>query len=144
MINQFQRVRGEMMKKLSLLVMSVMVLSLALTACGGSKPVTIDVDMKEYEFIPSTIEVPAGAEVTVNLSNLGTVEHEMVIMVLGKEATVPFDDDDEPNIFWEHELEMGESESVVFTAPSEPGEYQIVCGIPSHIELGMVGTLIVK
>lgn len=131
------------MKKLLVLFLSVLVLSVALTACGP-KAVTIDVDMKEYSFTPSTIEVPAGAEVTVNLTNSGTVEHEMVIMVFGKEATVPFDDDDEGNIFWEHELEMGESESIVFTAPTEPGEYQMVCGIPTHIELGMVGTLIVK
>ena len=132
------------MKKFSVMVLFVMVLSMALSACGGSKKVTLDVDMNEYAFNPSTIEVPAGAEVTVNLSNSGTLEHEMVIMLMGKEATAPFDDDDEGNIFWEAELEAGKSETVTFTAPTEPGTYQLVCGTPAHLELGMVGTFIVK
>jgi len=131
------------MRKNFLIVILVLIAAALLTACG-TKNVTVDMDMKEYTFTPSTIEVPAGAEVTVNLSNSGTLTHEMVIMVLGKEVTVPFSDDDEPNIYWEHELEMGESEAIVFTAPSEPGEYQIVCGIPAHLEQGMVAKLIVK
>jgi uncharacterized cupredoxin-like copper-binding protein len=131
------------MKKGLLIVLFVLMTGALLTACGP-KSVTLTVDMKEYSFTPSTLEVPAGANVTLNLSNSGTLEHEMVIMIFEKEATVPFDDDDEPNIYWEHELEMGESEAIEFTAPSEPGEYQIVCGIPAHLEQGMVGTLIVK
>lgn len=124
-------------------VLLVLPLIIILTACGPQK-VTLNVDMKEYRFDPDVLEVPAGAEVTVNLSNSGTLEHEMVIMVLGKQATAPFDDDDEPNIYWEHELEAGQSAVVSFTAPSEAGEYQIVCGIPAHLEQGMVGKLIVK
>jgi plastocyanin len=124
---------------LMIFVFSVFVL----TACGSQK-VSINMDMKEYVFIPDTIEVPAGAEVTINLSNSGTLEHEMVIMVFGKEATAPFDEDDETNIYWEHELEAGDNEVVSFTAPSEPGEYQMVCGIPAHLEQGMVGKLIIK
>jgi plastocyanin len=131
------------MRKYVGLFFIMVLVSMVLSACGTNK-VTIDMDMKEYVFDPSTVEVPVNAEVTINLTNSGTLEHEMVIMVFGKEATVPFDDDDEANIFWEHELQMGESETVVFTAPSEPGEYQIVCGIPAHLELGMKGTLIVK
>lgn len=131
------------MKKGWLLIVLLILPVIVLSACGPKK-VNLDVDMKEYKFTPDVLEVPAGAEVTVNLSNSGTLEHEMVIMVLGKQATAPFDDDDEPNIYWEHELEAGQSAAVSFTAPSEPGEYQIVCGIPAHLEQGMVGKLIVK
>lgn len=131
------------MKKSLLFVLLVLLAGALLTACGP-KSTTVDIDMKEYTFTPSTIEVPAGATVSVNLSNSGTLEHEMVIMVFGKEATIPFDDDDEPNVYWEHELEVGESETIQFTAPTEPGEYQIVCGIPAHLEQGMIATLIVK
>jgi len=132
------------MKKFSVVFLFVLVLSMVLSACGGSKAVTLDVDMNEYAFIPSTLEVPAGAEVTINLSNSGTIEHELVIMKLGTEATIPFDDDDEGNVYWETELDAGKSEAVTFTAPSEPGTYQLVCGTPAHLELGMLGTLIVK
>ena len=131
------------MKKTVVFLMLMVVLAIALTGCGP-KTVTLDVEMKDFSFTPDTFEVPAGATVTMNLKNSGTVTHEYVIMVYGKDATPPFSDDDEPNIFWEHELDMGGSESVTFTAPTEPGEYHIVCGIPAHIEQGMVGTLTVK
>ena len=131
------------MKKSLLLGLCGLVIAVVLVGCGPKK-VTFDVDMKEYSFTPSTLEVPAGAEVTINLENTGTLEHDMVIMVAGKEATAPFNEDDQANIFWQHKLDMGASESVTFTAPTEAGEYQIVCGIPAHLEQGMVGTLIVK
>jgi len=116
---------------------------LVLTACG-SKAITVNVQMQEYKFTPDRVEVPAGAEVTLKLSNKGTLEHEFVIMMLNTQATTPFDADDEPNVYWEHELQPGQEESITFTAPSEPGEYQIVCGIPAHMEQGMKGALIVK
>jgi uncharacterized cupredoxin-like copper-binding protein len=131
------------MRKIFVLVCFGLLAGMFLTACGPKKT-TLNIEMKEYTFTPSTLEVPAGGEVTVNLKNTGTLEHEMVIMVLGTQATVPFDADDEGNVFWEAEVEMGQSASITFTAPTEPGEYQIVCGIPAHLELGMTGTLIVK
>ncbi len=131
------------MKKSLLMILTGLLIFMVLTACGAKK-YSFDVDMKEYSFTPSTLEVTAGAEVTINLENTGTLDHDMVIMVAGKEATAPFDTDDQANVFWQHKLAMGTSESVTFTAPTEPGEYQIVCGIPAHLEQGMVGKLIVK
>lgn len=114
-----------------------------LTACGGPQKIEADVDMTEFKFNPSSLTAPAGSEVTLNLSNSGTLEHEYVIMVLGKQATTPFDTDDEPNVYWEKELEKGASESVIFTAPTEPGTYQVVCGTAGHLEQGMQAELIV-
>ena len=68
----------------------------------------------------------------------------MAIMKLGTEATAPFAEDDQQNVYWEAKLNRGETETLTFTAPSVPGEYQIVCGTPGHLELGMKGLLIVK
>ncbi len=118
-------------------------MALALSACGP-KTATLNVELKDFSFTPNTFEVPAGATVTLNMTNTGTLQHEYVIMLFGKNATPPFSDDDETNIFWEHEVEKGASETVTFTAPKDPGTYEIVCGIPSHIEQGMVATLTVK
>jgi uncharacterized cupredoxin-like copper-binding protein len=132
------------MKKLATFILSVFVLSLALSACGGTKTATITVDMSDNTFNPATVEVPAGAEVTLNLSNSGTVEHEFVIMKLGTQVSQPFDDNDESNVYWEAELDAGESATVTFTAPSDAGTYELVCGTPGHLELGMLGSLIVK
>lgn len=121
----------------------VILAAMILTACGP-KSVTFDVEMKDFAFEPNTWEVPAGAKVTLNLNNTGTQEHEYVIMILGKDVTLPFSDDDEPNIYWEHEVLAGESAKVEFTAPTEPGVYNIVCGTAGHLEQGMEGTLTVK
>lgn len=135
------------MNKRAALIVLALALSLTLAACGGGQPsgasTNPKVEMSDFVFSPTELTVPAGAEITLELSNKGTVEHELVIMKQGTEATAPFDEDDEGNIYWEAELEAGESEAFTFTAPSEPGEYQIVCGIPGHLEAGMVGTLTV-
>ncbi|MEX0647040.1 MAG: plastocyanin/azurin family copper-binding protein [Balneolaceae bacterium] len=38
----------------------------------------------------------------------------------------------------------GESDTITFTVPDEPGEYVFVCSFPGHFQGGMVGTLIVS
>ncbi|MEJ5224889.1 MAG: cupredoxin domain-containing protein [Anaerolineales bacterium] len=134
------------MKKNLFLFALVLSLSLFLAACGGagsSADTSIKVDMVEFMFTPDTYTVPAGQEITIELKNSGAIEHEFVIMKFGTEVSQPFDDDDEPNIYWEHEVPAGQTETVTFTAPTEPGTYQVVCGIAGHMEAGMVGKLIV-
>ena len=131
------------MKKRLMMVFVLAIASLLLVSCG-SKSVSVNMEMTEFKFIPDTINVPAGSEVNLNLSNTGTLEHDMVIMVLGSEATAPFDANDEANIFWQQKVEPGDQATFTFTAPSDPGEYQIVCGIPAHLEQGMVAKMIVK
>lgn len=37
----------------------------------------------------------------------------------------------------------GESKSVTFTVPSEPGDYTYICSFPGHFAAGMKGTLTV-
>ena len=94
-------------------------------------------------FEPSEYAIPVGQEITLELSNNGAVEHEFVIMKFGTSVGDDFGDEDEDNIYWEAELEPGESGTFTFTAPSEPGEYQIVCGTEGHYVAGMVGSLVV-
>lgn len=103
----------------------------------------LKVEFSDFKFTPDKFTVPAGKEITIQVSNVGAVEHEFVIMKKGIEVSAPFNDDDEGNIFWEVELGIGGSETPTFTAPSEPGEYQISCGTPGHHEAGMIGKLIV-
>jgi uncharacterized cupredoxin-like copper-binding protein len=134
--------RSSKMKKVLILSGIVFLLSILLAACGPQK-VERDIEMTDFKFNPDTIEVPASTNVTLNLSNTGTLEHDYVIMILGKNASLPFDDDDKNNIYWEHKLEKGESVQLEFTAPSEPGEYQVVCATAGHLEQGMQGKLIV-
>jgi len=130
------------MKKifLSLVLIFVFVLS----ACGGGgAATTIDVVFTEFHFTPEVFRIPAGQEVTINAQNDGAVVHEFVIMKLGETIGTDFGDEDEGNIYWEVEAEPGKKVTATFTAPTEPGEYQIVCGTAGHFVAGMVGKLTV-
>ena len=118
-------------------------LAILLAGCGPKK-VTLSVDLTEFSFTPASWEIPAGSEVTITLVNKGSVEHEWVLMKKGYQVTIPFDADDEPQVFWEGEVDEGETMTFTFTAPTEPGEYQVVCGTPAHAEAGMLGLVTIK
>ena len=132
------------MKKYLMLAIVVLGLSLALTACGSNGPSTnLRVDMVEFMFEPSDYTIPAGQEITLELSNNGAVVHEFVIMKYGTEIGQDFGPEDEENIYWEAEVDPGSSNTFTFTAPSQPGEYQVVCGTEGHYLAGMVARLFV-
>ena len=126
------------------LVVAMILLALSLTACGSSNKVTLNVTATDTGYDSKTYTVPAGAEVTLNMTNTGAIEHEFAILKLGEHVTPPFGEKDESKILWELDgVAAGTTKSDTFTAPTEPGEYDVICGIPGHIELGMVATLIV-
>jgi uncharacterized cupredoxin-like copper-binding protein len=117
---------------------------LILSSCAAASPTTtIDVSMTDFQFTPNVFTVPAGQEITVNVANNGAVVHNFVIMKLGTEAGDAWDDEDIPNIYWEVEIQPGGDTSTTFTAPTQPGEYQVVCRTEGHIMSGMVAKLIV-
>ena len=126
------------------LIVAAVILSLTLVACGGGGPSTnIDVTMTDFQFQPNQFTVPAGQEISFSSSNNGAVVHNFVIMKLGTQAGDFFDEEDLPNVYWETELQPGSSTSTTFTAPSEPGEYEVVCRTEGHIMSGMVAKLTV-
>ena len=129
--------------KRTLIILSVL-LSLALTACGGGgASTTINVTMTDFQFQPNQFTIPAGQEITLNSMNNGAVVHNFVIMKLGTTAVDMFDEEDMPNVFWEVEIQPGGSTGTTFTAPTEPGEYQVVCRTEGHIASGMTAKLTV-
>jgi uncharacterized cupredoxin-like copper-binding protein len=135
------------MRKTTVLPILVLCLSLLLSACGGggqeSASTKIDVQLTEFMFQPTQFTVPAGEEITLDVANNGAILHNFVIMNLGTQVTMPFDEDDKANVYWEVALNPGGSTSTTFTAPSDPGEYQVVCSTAGHVEAGMIGKLTV-
>ena len=131
------------MKKTLLAVM--LIANLYLTACGAGGPTTeINVTLTDFQFTPNTFTVPAGAEITLNVVNTGAVVHNFVIMNRDQTAGGAFKDDDEPNVYWQQvDIQPGGDTTTTFTAPTEAGEYEIVCRTEGHIASGMVGKLIV-
>lgn len=128
----------------SFLIMAVL-LSLFLVSCGGAggPSDTINVTMTDFQFQPNQFTVPAGQEITFSSSNNGAVIHNFVVMKLGTTAGDFFDDEDIPNVYWEVEIPAGGSVDTSFTAPSEPGEYEVVCRTEGHIVSGMIAKLTV-
>ena len=120
-----------------------LLITLALSACGGqNKPSTdIKVDMTDFAFTPNQYTIPVGEQITVEIQHDGMVAHEFIIMKYGTTVGDHFNDEDQPNIFWQVKVQPGESKTFTFTAPDQPGTYQIVCGMPGHVEAGMVGNL---
>ncbi|MBI5942995.1 MAG: cupredoxin domain-containing protein [Chloroflexi bacterium] len=120
----------------------LLLLIFTLPACASGST-TIDLTMDEFSFTPTEFTVPAGQEITITARNEGAVIHEFAIMKFGKTVGEDFGDEDDVNIYWAVKVEPGGSITQTFTAPTQPGEYQIVCGIPGHFMAGMFGKLIV-
>jgi len=126
-------------KLLSILLLTTLILS----ACGGQgKPSTeIHVDMTDFAFTPNQYVVPAGQQISLHVQHDGTVEHDFIIMKYDTTVGEHFDKEDQPNIYWQIKVQPGQTETLTFTAPEQPGTYQIVCGMAGHVEAGMVGQL---
>jgi uncharacterized cupredoxin-like copper-binding protein len=132
------------MKKTVFFIM--LIFSLVLTACGGSKssPTTeLNVTMTDFQFSPNQFTVPAGQKITLSANNNGGVVHNFVIMQKGTSAGTEFTDEDLPNVYWQVDIAPGGSTETSFVAPSDPGDYEVVCKTPGHVQAGMIAKLTV-
>ncbi len=120
-------------------IVLLLILALGLAACAAPEETTIYVDMTDMLYAPSVWRIAAGQEVILQVSNSGKLSHEWAIMKTP--ASIPWNDSDLPQVYWETMVPAGKTESIRFTAPLE-GDYEIVCGLPGHIEGGMIGWLV--
>lgn len=137
------------MKSRKYLALLMVILAVALAACsGGGASTSIKADLKEFMFDPQSWEIPAGETITIELTNSGTIAHEWVLL---KPGVTISDESDLPDteeelladfVYWEEEVEPGDTATFTFTAPAE-GTYQIICAIEGHFNGGMTGDLTV-
>lgn len=146
------------MKKIILLLS--LLLTFALAACGGgddggsstSAPQTFTLDWEftnEFSFDPSSVGVPAGSTVTVNLDNSGaSVAHSWILVEAGAVADSATPEEIEAAAINDRansgEVAAGESKSFTFKAPEEPGKYEFVCSVAGHLVGGMRGDFTVS
>ena len=115
------------------------------------------------QFDVKTFEVKAGEPVTLTLKNTGKLPkiamgHNLVVlkkgisaiafgqkaMGAGANATNALPDSVKEDVLANTKLlGPGESDTVKFTAPTEPGSYEYVCTFPGHFAM-MRGTMTVK
>lgn len=94
-------------------------------AGGESGAAALVIESHDISFSPTTLEIPANTDVTIELPNLGAAPHNFSIDELGISV----------------DLAPGANGSVVINAP--PGEYEFYCDVPGHKEAGMHGILVV-
>ncbi|MGH2530692.1 MAG: cupredoxin domain-containing protein [Thermomicrobiales bacterium] len=83
----------------------------------------VTVDMAEMYFEPAEFSIPAGTEVTINLTNSGVAIHDFTVEALGINEV----------------LDPGGETSITVTA--DAGDYDYICTQPGHKEAGMVGVM---
>ena len=109
----------------------------AATGSGGDgEEVTFDVSMGDNLFDPAELTVPAGTTVTVNLTNDGVAIHNLRIAGADNEYNSGDDAVSDPDL-----ISAGETGTLEWTVPEEPGEYDFQCDF--HVP-GMVGTITVE
>lgn len=117
--------------------------NMGVTGTETASGIVLKVSMTEFKFTPDNYSVPAGSEVTLELSNDGRANHNWVLMEFEYIAEAPYNNEDEGHELFNFVLGPGEKDTFTFTAPSVPGEYQVVCSFPGHLARGMKGTLTV-
>ena len=120
--------------------------------------VTIQPVGNQMKYEQTEFTVPAGEEITLTFENTATspaMEHNVVILTSNDDAVVNrvgqaamqaadngYVPDDEAILAATDLAAPGETVSVPFTAPSEPGTYRYICTYPGHYTV-MQGTMTV-
>ena len=119
----------------------------ALNATQTAGSATVDVALAKtstFSLEPSVKTVPSG-QVTFNVTNDGTMVHEMVVVktdqtpqqLMQKDGTA----DESTSIGEAADIPGGGSKSVTLTLP--PGKYILLCNLPGHYKGGMYATFTV-
>ncbi|MDP9495141.1 MAG: cupredoxin domain-containing protein [Actinomycetota bacterium] len=129
--------------------MALAVVSMVIASCGSDEASTdLEVTTTDFQFAPTSWTVPAGEEISIVITNDGSVLHEWVLMQPGvtidSEADLPETEEEllADFVYVEDEVDAGATKTLTFTAPAA-GTYQVICAIETHFDAGMEGTLTV-
>ena len=99
---------------------------------GAAAGRTVEVVATDFEYTPSRITVDRGQPVTVRLVNRGSSPHNIEFELPAGEREL------------EQNVPPGGTGTLRFTAPQEPGVYEVYCPVANHKGRGMTGTLVVR
>jgi plastocyanin len=89
---------------------------------------TVTVEGSEFKFNPMAITLTKGEKVKIVFKNAGNYPHNLTIADLNVMTKT---------------IQPGQSDTVEFT-PSKAGTFTMICGVDSHAEKGMKGTVTVQ
>lgn len=109
-------------------------------AAAAPEPVTMNVTMRDYSFVPNHLVLQHGVRYRLHLENHGKETHEFTAPVFFAAAKI-----DDPNLLNRERTEIvvqpGEVKDV-FLTPGKPGTYDLRCA--DHDWNGMVGGITVQ
>lgn len=151
------------MKQYALLLATAVTVASFIPSNSSAEAVRVEIEGNDQmKFNVTEIVAKAGQEVIVTMKNVGTMPkvsmgHNFVVlkndiepdkfveasmMHMGNEYIAP---DLKGHVIASTKLlGPGESDTVTFTAPAEPGEYVFLCTFPGHYAIGMKGVLKVE
>lgn len=126
-------------------------IAVVVAACANSNPGTsVVVAVKDNDYTPTTLEIPAGEPVKLTLKNTGTSEHQLGIKQIallttgggmsgmaGMQGTM----DKMGEQLQLHIIAAAGAQNTLEFTPTQPDRYEFFCPIPGHTERG---TLMVK
>ena len=118
--------------------------AIALAGPAGSSPQAVNIKLTEMKVLAAPRSVSAG-DVTFVARNLGTVEHELVVVRSSRPLAVKGYKAAEPEgatIGEIEDIEPGKTKRA--TLSLKPGKYLLICNIVGHYQLGMTSTLTVR
>jgi azurin len=147
------------------LLLSLSLLTIGLTGCGGAEAepdsaavsaMTLTPIGNQMKFEQTAFTVKAGTDVTLTFNNTATsaaMSHNVVLLADNADATITrvgqaamgasataYVPEDEAVLAATDLAKPGETVTLTFTAPSEPGQYAYICTFPGHYTL-MQGTM---
>lgn len=122
---------------------AILIMALLLAACGGGgsaapEPVSLSfAGFDEFRYDPEAASAPSGAQVTVNFTNEGALEHDWMLVPAGTDVNTLTAEDALMPEAHSGVLPSGDTNTFTFTAPAA-GTYQVVCTVAGHAPAGMV------
>jgi uncharacterized cupredoxin-like copper-binding protein len=124
--------------------------------CGGtgggasaqpSGPTSVGATEKEFSISLAQNQIKPG-DVTFNIANAGTIEHEFVVLKTDKpadqlpQASGEVDEDQLTAVDEVENIAAGSNETLSVNLPA--GHYVVICNIPGHYAAGMHAELTVQ
>src|SRR5438093_10352841 len=138
---------GRPMLKLALLVGTVTAVAVSfgvLTAGGVTSKPLVAVQVDEYSVFPGTQGAPKG-KVRFVVTNIGTVEHEFVVLKTAKPAgnLLKGNEADETGAVGEIDgVPAGQARTLTLTL--QRGHYALICNLPGHYKTGQFADFYVR